>query len=129
MYWTSLSAFSEEIIRLYHDHGTSEQYHGEVKTDMDVERLPSGKFSTNSLILQVIMVSYNVIRKIGQDLIAVKEDFPTKVTVFRKRIRKVLQDIVYIACKFVHTSRTYKVNPKINSPWFRPFNQEYYVQK
>lgn len=125
MYWTSLPASSEEIIRLYHDHGTSEQYHSEVKTDMDVEKLPSGKFSTNSLILQVAMVSYNVLRKIGQDLISVKEDLPTKVTVFRKRIRKVLQDIMYIACKFVHTSRTYKVKPGINSPWFRPFKRLY----
>ncbi|MGV0036717.1 MAG: hypothetical protein ACNYPE_17840 [Candidatus Azotimanducaceae bacterium WSBS_2022_MAG_OTU7] len=29
---------------LYADHGTSEQFHREFKTDMDIERLPSGKF-------------------------------------------------------------------------------------
>ena len=43
-YWTSLPDESETIIELYHAHGTSEQFHSELKSDMDVERLPSGKF-------------------------------------------------------------------------------------
>ena len=29
----------------------SEQYHSEIKTDMDVGRLPSGKFESNKLVL------------------------------------------------------------------------------
>jgi hypothetical protein len=47
---TSLSAekFSgPDIIALYADHGTHEQFHSEFKTDLDLERLPSGKFDTN----------------------------------------------------------------------------------
>ena len=46
---TSLPAkFSaQEIIALYADHGTHEQFHSEFKSDLDLTRLPSGKFDTN----------------------------------------------------------------------------------
>ena len=55
--------YPETVIELYHAHGTSEQFHSELssrrrirlsggKSDMDVERLPSGKFATNATILQ-----------------------------------------------------------------------------
>jgi hypothetical protein len=50
--WTSMlpEKFSPaEIIVLYCDHATHEQFHSEFKTDMDLERLPSGKFDTNYL--------------------------------------------------------------------------------
>jgi hypothetical protein len=46
-YWTSLGprqASPDEVIGLYRDHGTSEEFHSEVKTDLDLERLPSGRF-------------------------------------------------------------------------------------
>ena len=47
---TSLSAKqfdAKAIIALYADHGTHEQFHSEFKTDLDLERPPSGKFDTN----------------------------------------------------------------------------------
>ncbi|EAR21156.1 transposase, partial [Nitrococcus mobilis] len=40
---------AETIIALYCDHGTHEQFHSELKTDLDLERLPSGKFANNDL--------------------------------------------------------------------------------
>ena len=49
------------MIRLYHEHGESEQY-----TDMDVERFPSGKFDTNELVLELTVLAYNILRVIGQ---------------------------------------------------------------
>lgn len=39
------------IILLYHKHAICEQYHSELTHDLDSERLPSGKFSTNTLTL------------------------------------------------------------------------------
>ena len=39
------------MIALYRDHATSEQFHSEFKTDLDIERLPSGKFATNALVM------------------------------------------------------------------------------
>ena len=50
-YWTNTSLPDETVIDLYHANGESEQYHSEIKTDMDVERLPSGKFESNKLVL------------------------------------------------------------------------------
>ncbi len=52
-YWTNLPLSDQNIIDLYHAHGESEQYHSEIKTDMDVERLPSGKFDSNKLVLEL----------------------------------------------------------------------------
>jgi len=45
-FWTSLKLPAKQVIELYHQHGTSEQFHSEIKSDMDLERLPSGKFAT-----------------------------------------------------------------------------------
>ena len=36
---------------LYQNHATSEQYHSEFKTDLDLKRLPSGEFDTNDLVM------------------------------------------------------------------------------
>ena len=50
-WWTSLGeceASDEQIIALYCDHATSEQFHSEFKTDLDIERLPSGKLDRKS---------------------------------------------------------------------------------
>jgi hypothetical protein len=55
-WWTSLDAADYDhplIIALYHDHATAEQFHSEFKTDLDIERLPSGKFATNDLIMSL----------------------------------------------------------------------------
>ena len=40
-WWTSLPVSDKKIVQLYADHGTSEQFHSEFKTDLDGERLPS----------------------------------------------------------------------------------------
>ena len=36
MFWTNLGDSDREIIQLYHAHGECEQFHSEIKTDMDV---------------------------------------------------------------------------------------------
>ena len=46
-WWCSLDLPTAEVIELYKHHGTHEQFHSEFKTDLDLERLPSGKFETN----------------------------------------------------------------------------------
>ncbi|MBT9260199.1 MAG: IS1380 family transposase, partial [Clostridiales bacterium] len=45
-YWTSLEGDPWRVVELYRGHATSEQFHSEIKTDLDLERLPSGKFQT-----------------------------------------------------------------------------------
>ena len=56
----------QAIIALYADHATHEQFHSEFKTDMDLERLASGKFDTNFLECQLTCVALNLLRLIGQ---------------------------------------------------------------
>ncbi|MCL5671131.1 MAG: IS1380 family transposase, partial [Acidobacteria bacterium] len=58
-WWTTLDLPMKQVIGLYEDHGTSEQFHSEIKSDLDMERLPSGKFATNALILALGGLSYN----------------------------------------------------------------------
>ncbi len=90
----------KEIVDMYKDHATSEQFHSELKTDMDVERLPSGKFETNKIILSSAMVAFNILRLIGQEMIN-SGSANRKRKVKRLRIRKVIQDIMYMAGKFM----------------------------
>jgi len=66
--WTSLLWRDKNtVIVLYADHGTSEQFHSEFKTNLDIKRLPSGKFATNALVLACATVDYNILRWIGQN--------------------------------------------------------------
>ncbi len=95
-FWTNLPLSDQEIIDLYHAHGESEQYHSEIKTDMDVERLPSGKFDSNKLVLELTAIAYNILRIIGQESLK-KRDNPTRKKVRRRRIRTVISNLMQFA--------------------------------
>jgi len=123
-YWTSLKDDAATVIELYRAHGTSEQFHSELKTDLDLERLPSGKFESNELVLLLGMVAYNVLRMIGQASLNGK-DAPIRKKVSRRRIRSVMQDLVYLACRLVrHARRWYLSFGKI-CPWFTTWRRVY----
>ena len=77
-YWTNSSLPDDTVIDLYHAHGESEQYHSEIKTDMDVGRLPSGKFESNKLVPELTMIAYNILRIIGQEPLK-KKDAPGRL--------------------------------------------------
>jgi len=118
-YWSSVDQLgAKEVISLYHDHGTSEQYHSEIKSDMGLERLPSGQFASNALVLHLGMLTYNMLRVIGQiSLEEMKKDqLPGsrgKKVVTRRRIRTVIQDLMYMAGRLIETGRR----------WFISFGQ------
>lgn len=95
-YWTNTSLPDETVIDLYHAHGESEQYHSEIKTDMDVERLPSGKFESNKLVLELTMIAYNILRIIGQESLK-KKDAPGRKKIHRRRIRTVISNLMQFA--------------------------------
>lgn len=90
-YWTNLPLSDREIVDLYHAHGESEQYHSEIKTDMDVERLPSGKFDSNKLVLELTLIAYNILRIVGQESLK-KRDDPERKKVRRRRIRTAISN-------------------------------------
>ena len=95
-WWTNLGETDREIIRLYHAHGECEQYHSEIKTDMDIERLPSGKFDTNALVLELTIIAYNILRMIGQGAIGGRAP-RQKRDVKRRRMRTVISNLIMMA--------------------------------
>ncbi len=107
-WWTSLERDPSQIIRLYADHGTSEQYHSEFKTDLDIERLPSGKFATNALVLACAQLAYNILRWIGQNGL-LGPDAPPRHRAKRRRIRTVMQELMYLAARLIRSGRRLKL--------------------
>jgi len=102
------------------DHATSEQFHSEIKTDMDVERLPSDKFVTNALILALVCLAYNILRFIGQlGLTGYKS--PVRHQAKRRRIRTVMQELMYLAPRFVKTGRRLRLVFSRYCPGFEAF--------
>lgn len=97
MYWTSLNVSNKEVVELHHNHAVCEQFHSEIKTDMGIERLPSGKSETNALILKLAMIAYNVLRTIGTEAMK-KQDMPVRHdSINRRRIRTIIDNLILIA--------------------------------
>jgi len=117
-WWTNLPCRAETVITLYHAHGTSEQFHSELKSDLDVERLPSGKLCANKIILLCAMVAFNLLRTLGQEVLHRSALAPQKINVSRWRIKTVLQNIIYCAVRLVrHAGRT-ELHFGKRCPWF-----------
>ena len=121
MYYTSLPDSDADIIKLYHNHAICEQFHSEIKTDMDMERLPSGKFDTNALILKLSMIAYNVLRIIGTEAMK-KNDMPVRhKTIKRRRIRTVIERLMLIAGHLTVHARKVLLALGRSSPWANTF--------
>lgn len=121
MYYTSLSDSDEDVIALYHNHAICEQFHSEIKTDMGIERLPSGKFDTNALILKLGMIAYNILRIIGTEAMK-KCDMPIRRdTIKRRRIRTVIEKLMLIAGHLSMYARKIILALGRSSPWANTF--------
>ena len=120
-YWTNLPCQAGEVIELYHDHGTSEQFHSELKSDLDIERLPSGKLCVNKIVLLCGMIAFNLLRSLGQEVINRADLAPTKITVKRWRLKTVLQNIIYCAVRVVRHGRSIRLHFGKHCPWFTLF--------
>jgi len=104
-WWTNLNCDAEKVIELYHEHATSEQFHSELKHDLGVERLPSGKLAVNKILLGIAMNAYNILRYLGQlSIIETKKEKPVKEK--RRRLGTIIREIICIAGKLVQHSRS-----------------------
>jgi hypothetical protein len=119
-WWTTLDLPMKQVIGLYKDHGTSEQFHSEIKTDLDMERLPSGKFATNALVLTLGGLSYNILRFIGQ-IGLIDGNTPIRHAAKRRRIKTVMQELMYLAARLVKTGRRLKLIFSRHCPAFEAF--------
>ncbi len=104
-YWTSLAWTPQQIQGFYEQRGTSEQFHSELKTDLDLERLPSGKFSANQHVLDLAMMAYNLLRLMGQQMLDSGLVPGRKADSRRLRLRSVLQNLIYMAGRVVRHAR------------------------
>jgi len=121
-WWTNLGCEAEKVIGLYHGHATSEQFHSELKNDLGVERLPSGKLAVNKILLAVAMNAYNTLRLLGQQSI----ELGGRKKHRRKRLGKVIRDIICVAGKLVRHAgvlvfKIYEKNPVL--PVFLRLNE------
>lgn len=123
-YWTSLDSDEKDIINLYHAHGTSEQFHSEMKTDLDLERLPSGYFDTNALVLQLGSLAYNILRIIGQE--SIKNDpVAHRKGISRRRVKTVIKNLITIASRVVKHARSIYLKLGRSNIWRYRFKEIY----
>jgi hypothetical protein len=102
-FWNSLNLDPDKVLELYHNHGTMEQYHSEFKSDLDLERLPSGKFSSNYAIMLAGMLAFNLLRITGNELLGTQQ-VPGKRGK-RLRLRTVILNVMYMAGQYIEHAR------------------------
>lgn len=121
-WWASLPLPEDETISLYHAHGECEQYHSELKTDMGVERLPSGKFDTNALVLALAMIVFNLLRMIGQETLK-ENDAPLKRPVKRRRLGTVIKHMIFMAGHLTRHARRWCLALGCSNAWSTTFTR------
>ena len=114
-WWTSLSHNKETVIDLYKGHALCEQYHSEIKTDLDLERLPSGKFATNALVMSCAGLAYNLLRAVGQ--VGLMNKKQARRAKQRRRLKTVLQDLIYFAARFIRHGHTLSLRFSCHARW------------
>jgi predicted small integral membrane protein len=114
-YWNSLNLEPRTVENLYHNHGTMEQYHSEFKSDLDLERLPSGKFSSNYTVMLAGMMAFNLLRITGNALLGTKQVPGRRGN--RLRLRTVMQNIMYMAGQYITHARQNILKIYIGNPW------------
>jgi hypothetical protein len=119
---TTLKLAPAKIIALYADHGTHEQFHSEFKSDLDLERLPSGKFDTNYLVLSLAALAYNVLRLIGQTAL-LDDDAPLRHPAKRRRLKSVIQELIAVAAQVVRHARRTILDFGVHCPAFTVFER------
>ena len=123
--WTNPGRSDDAIINGYHAHGECEQFHSEIKTDMDVERLPSGKFDTNELVPELTVLADNILRLTGQESLKSRRTPKTKHPVKRRRIRTVIGNLIQIAGHITTHGRRIVLATGCSNVWRHVFMDVY----
>ena len=126
---TSLSldvADDATVIKLYKEHALCEQFHSEFKTDLDLERLPSGKFATNDLAMGFAVMAYNILRWVSLRGL-MQSDFLFSHSTIHRRLKTVMQELMYLACRLVKSGRQLTLKLGSHCPGFSVFNRVYHT--
>jgi len=126
-WWTSLPEVlvdEAQVIALYCAHGTSEQFHSDFKADLDIERLQSGKFATNDLVLACAVLTYNILRWIG--LVGLTgSNAPVRHEAKRRRLKTVMQELMYLAARVIESGRRLGLKFSAHCPAYCNFEALY----
>lgn len=122
--WPNLDLPEQKVIALYENHGLSEQFHSEFKSDLDLVRLPSGNFATNALIMAMGAIAYNILRLFGQ-LGLLSEYAPVRHPAKRRRLKTVIQELIYTAARLISTGRRLILRFSRHCPGFESFSRVY----
>lgn len=121
-WWMNIGMTDAEVIQNYHAHGECEQFHSEIKTDMNVERLPSGKFDINELVIELTILAYNILRMIGQESIGRRK---TRHKVRRRRLRTVIGSMIMMASHVTEHARQLVMGLGRSNVWRHTFAEIY----
>ena len=86
---------------------------------MYVERLPSGKFATNALILELAMIAFNLLRMIGQESLRHRQ--PERRKVRRRRLRTVISNLMLCGSHVTTHARKLIMALGISNTWRHAF--------
>ena len=117
------SKIARLCIDAYHDHVTSEQYHSEVKTDMDLELLPSKYFTTNCLIFRISELAYNILRKISFKVVEIEPKIQRHKTnrIKRIRLKTVIDNFLKIPCLVINHANQIIIRLRRSYIYFNTF--------
>ena len=91
--------------------------------DLDLERLPSGKFATNALLLLLAMMAYNALRLCGQTSLRAARHLPAEKPLRKKagrrRLRSVMLDLMYQAARWVPAWAPFRAELRVFQPLVR----------
>ena len=98
------------------------------RRSMDVDRLPSEKFDIYELVLELIILAYNILRIIGQS--SSREDVhqKTKRPAKRRRIRTVISNRIQIAGHVTEHARQVVLVLGFSNVWCHTFMDLYRQQ-
>ncbi len=125
-WWTNTDFTDRDVIAHCHAHGECERFHSELKTDMDLERPPSGKFQTNELALELAILSYDILRMIGRESLG-KRNPRLKRTVKRRRRRTAINNLVNMARHITEHARKLAIGLGKGNVWWEAFQYVYYA--
>ena len=75
------------------------------------------------IVLLCGMVAFNVLRSIGQEVVALAEYAQKKIKVTRWRLKTVLQEVIYSACRIVSHAGCFFLNFGSHCPWFDVYSR------
>lgn len=96
--------------------------------ELDIERLPSGKFATYDRVMSCAVLAYNILRWMGLEGLSGRQ-----VTIRheskRRRLKTVIQELMYVAARVVEGGRWIALKFSRHCPAFPSFEAVYAVQE